>query len=611
MKVNESFEYQGKGQNFTRDNFATLAEMKAVKAKTFPDIFTATCSETGKFYIYNKDNEVDEVLGKWRELGGSSSGSLNPNPSPNTGASIKEECSVPFGYIIGFNSSENAETIYKKLELISTSYEGEQPAIELQGPNSYEFIDFRRDQGVYSTGYDNNGNEVDFGFTRYTLTFRLAGNTNEGDQCVISALYTDDGNQYRDLTFENIDWINVRVKDTNFGALPTYEVGKMNFDQDFLTTEVLVEEVIKHTDPIFLVKQFDPYESRTWVVTYSPYMNYRRPNTWTATYGNKLVVITKGYEGAYPLNFQEYTLGDAPTLFANNGPELPIYSFTQGSKTSEEMLDLIGNSYYASYTGDYGRGNEPFIPGQVESRADSATVYIENAPEFGTQKCKLFAVNTVGQVFEGFFVTTRTDPEFTDDGLVWREVENASGSETLTARDVENIVQENMPTAVVYSKQVYDSMSGEELYKFLKTIYENIYQKTNNFDNIIAESIANNTKLEITEFSCVSHDELISPMVMDRITEYTLLVKEGAETKRVAARGNLSREYTNTSVNSDSIKITAANPDFIETDTIDFSTWPEFTAPEATGTHLDGNGGLVIGDDSNVGVDPDDIEPDD
>lgn len=73
MKVNESFEYQGKGQNFTRDNFATLAEMKAVKAKTFPDIFTATCSETGKFYIYNKDNEVDEVLGRWREVSGSSS----------------------------------------------------------------------------------------------------------------------------------------------------------------------------------------------------------------------------------------------------------------------------------------------------------------------------------------------------------------------------------------------------------------------------------------------------------------------------------------------------------------------------------------------------------
>ena len=195
----------------------------------------------------------------------------------------------------------------------------------------------------------------------------------------------------------------------------------------------------------------------------------------------------------------------------------------------------------------------------------------------------------------------------------WREVSggsSAGGSETLTKRDVEYIVQANMPTAVVYSKQAYDSMSGEELYKFLKTIYENVYQKTNNFDNITAESVANNTKLEITEFSCVSHDELISPMVMDRITEYTLFVKDGTETKRIAARGNLSREYTNTSVNSDSIKITAANPDFIETDTIDFSTWPEFTAPEANGIVLDGQGGANV-DGSNVGVDPDDIEDDD
>jgi hypothetical protein len=330
----------------------------------------------------------------------------------------------------------------------------------------------------------------------------------------------------------------------------------------------------------------------------------------------KLYIYNKNNEADEELGLWREAGGEGgspdsiPTLFANNGPELPIYSFTQGSKTSEEMLNLIGNNYYASYTGDYGRGNEPFIPGQVESRADSATVYIENAPKFGTQKCKLFAVNTVGEVFEGFFVTQNTTPTFTSDGLVWRKVENASGSETLTARDVEYIVQANMPTAVVYSKEVYDSMSGEELYKFLEAIYKNVYQKTNNFDNITAESLANNTKLEITEFTCIGHDELISPTVMDRITEYTLLIKDGTETKRIAAKGNLSREYTNTSVNSDSIKITAANPDFIETDTIDFSTWPEFTNPEANGIVLDGQGGANV-DGSNVSVDPSDIEPDD
>ena len=68
MKITENFTYIGTSQNFERDSYATLAEMKAVVDKRMPDIFTATCKETGKFYIYNKNNEVDETLGKWREI---------------------------------------------------------------------------------------------------------------------------------------------------------------------------------------------------------------------------------------------------------------------------------------------------------------------------------------------------------------------------------------------------------------------------------------------------------------------------------------------------------------------------------------------------------------
>ncbi len=69
MKITENFKYIGASQNFERDSYATLAEMKAVVDKRMPDIFTATCKETGKLYIYNKSNEVDETLGKWREVG--------------------------------------------------------------------------------------------------------------------------------------------------------------------------------------------------------------------------------------------------------------------------------------------------------------------------------------------------------------------------------------------------------------------------------------------------------------------------------------------------------------------------------------------------------------
>lgn len=72
MELNENFAYSGTKQNFDRDSYATLAEMKAVKAKKMPSIFHATCAETGKLYIYNKTNTDDEILGKWREVSGSS-----------------------------------------------------------------------------------------------------------------------------------------------------------------------------------------------------------------------------------------------------------------------------------------------------------------------------------------------------------------------------------------------------------------------------------------------------------------------------------------------------------------------------------------------------------
>ena len=74
MVLSENFTYSGTSQNFERDSYATLAEMKAVKAKKMPSIFHATCEETGKLYIYNKANSDDEILGKWREVG---SGSIN------------------------------------------------------------------------------------------------------------------------------------------------------------------------------------------------------------------------------------------------------------------------------------------------------------------------------------------------------------------------------------------------------------------------------------------------------------------------------------------------------------------------------------------------------
>ena len=84
MVLSENFAYSGTSQNFDRDSYATLAEMKAVKTKKMPSIFHATCEETGKLYIYNKTNADDEILGKWREVG---SGSISGELGSTTGAS--------------------------------------------------------------------------------------------------------------------------------------------------------------------------------------------------------------------------------------------------------------------------------------------------------------------------------------------------------------------------------------------------------------------------------------------------------------------------------------------------------------------------------------------
>lgn len=64
----DHFVLKKRAQNFERDSFLTLQEMRDFNTNFIPDIFTATCKETGKFYIFNIDNDFDQVLGKWREV---------------------------------------------------------------------------------------------------------------------------------------------------------------------------------------------------------------------------------------------------------------------------------------------------------------------------------------------------------------------------------------------------------------------------------------------------------------------------------------------------------------------------------------------------------------
>ena len=89
MIVKESFENSTINPDFTRSMFNTVTEMKAVSKKTMPYVYIATCKETGKAYIYNKNNEIDETLGLWRELGAGNTSSGSGSDS-GSGISVDE-----------------------------------------------------------------------------------------------------------------------------------------------------------------------------------------------------------------------------------------------------------------------------------------------------------------------------------------------------------------------------------------------------------------------------------------------------------------------------------------------------------------------------------------
>ena len=72
ISLADNYSYSGAKPNFERDSYTTLAEMVNVNEDFLPKVFIGVCLETGKAYLFNKSNEVDPVLGKWREFAGNS-----------------------------------------------------------------------------------------------------------------------------------------------------------------------------------------------------------------------------------------------------------------------------------------------------------------------------------------------------------------------------------------------------------------------------------------------------------------------------------------------------------------------------------------------------------
>ena len=77
ISILDQFDLRAKKQNFQRDAFETIADMKAYSENYLPPIFDAYCYEDGKKYRYNASNEILEDTGKWRVIGEGGGGDLS------------------------------------------------------------------------------------------------------------------------------------------------------------------------------------------------------------------------------------------------------------------------------------------------------------------------------------------------------------------------------------------------------------------------------------------------------------------------------------------------------------------------------------------------------
>ena len=66
-----SFLLENKGTLDAKQNFKTIADMKAFDERFLSDTAVCTCNEDGSLYIYNAKNSDDPKTGKWRAVEGS------------------------------------------------------------------------------------------------------------------------------------------------------------------------------------------------------------------------------------------------------------------------------------------------------------------------------------------------------------------------------------------------------------------------------------------------------------------------------------------------------------------------------------------------------------
>ena len=68
IQIGTNFEYKGESPNFERDQFKTLELMRSADERSLDEGHISYCIQTGKHYVFNKNNTIDVETGKWRLL---------------------------------------------------------------------------------------------------------------------------------------------------------------------------------------------------------------------------------------------------------------------------------------------------------------------------------------------------------------------------------------------------------------------------------------------------------------------------------------------------------------------------------------------------------------
>ena len=132
IPFSDNLEYLGPDPDFTRQQYETIADMKAVKKGRMPEKYIGYCLEDRNWYQYDKNNETDPILGKWRPFGSGESiqKAALPEASETELGKIYQYVGITGTYTRGFfyecvaeehTTTVDVTTITQFIELISNS----------------------------------------------------------------------------------------------------------------------------------------------------------------------------------------------------------------------------------------------------------------------------------------------------------------------------------------------------------------------------------------------------------------------------------------------------------------------------------------------------------